>query len=69
MDVQVVVAIAVPVIAAGVWLLRLEGRVNVHDDKFMYVGKLADERDKAIRDDLAYIRNRIDSAISHGRHE
>jgi hypothetical protein len=43
-------------VAGLVWLVRLEGRVNAHDSTI-----------SQIRDDLEYIRGRIDSAIN-GRH-
>jgi len=49
--VQFAAAIAAPVVGALVWLIRLEGRVNVHDSI------LSD-----IRDDVAYIRQRLDAA-------
>lgn len=40
-----------------VWLIRLEGRVNTHQ-----------ELHRALREDLTYIRNRIDRALN-GRDE
>lgn len=54
MDVQTVIAVfAVPVVLAGVWLIRLEGRINVH-------AALHEQ----LRDDVTYIRERIDKALN-----
>lgn len=47
-----------------VWAVRVEGRVNTHDVRH-------DEHDRRhgeVREDLTYIRKRIDEAIN-GRHE
>jgi hypothetical protein len=55
-DPGTIVTIAGLAIAGLVWLVRLEGRVNGHD-------KMLEQ----MRDDLEYIRGRIDSAIN-GRH-
>lgn len=51
-DPQVVIA----VIGAIVWLVRLEGRVNTADTRF-----------KDLKDDVTYIRDRIDEVIGHQR--
>lgn len=51
--VQLISAVAVPVVAVGVWLLRLEGRLNTHDVQY-----------DALKDDLRYIRDRIDKALN-----
>lgn len=48
----VAVAAGVPGVLAVVWVVRLEGRVNT----------LASEL-KGLKDDVHYIRNRIDRAI------
>jgi len=55
--IQVVAALAVPVAGVGIWLLRLEGRLNTH-------AALHD----ALKDDVRYIRQRIDKALN-GRDE
>lgn len=69
MELQAFAAIAIPgCVAALVWFVRLEGRVNSHDDRFVSLTKTADERHKALTDDLTYIRQRIDYAIGR-RHE
>jgi hypothetical protein len=48
--------IAIPVITVVIWLIRLEGRVNVQDALL-----------RQLRDDVGYIRSRIDRAINgHG---
>jgi hypothetical protein len=55
-DVGGVVGAISACVAAVVWLVRLEGRINGHDDQI-----------RAAREDLTYIRNRIDRAIN-GKH-
>ena len=61
MDVQVAVAVGVPLVGAlgggFIWLLRLEGRVNTQQVQH-----------KELREDVKYIRDRIDRALN-GRHE
>jgi hypothetical protein len=42
----------ISVLTGIVWLVRLEGRINGHDREI-----------KQTRDDIAYIRGRIDRAI------
>lgn len=50
--------VAVPsIVGAIVWLVRLEGRINTSDQR------VAD-----LKDDVSYIRERIDRAIN-GRHD
>lgn len=50
-------------ISALVWLVRLEGRVNGHDREH----KDHSQRHEEMREDLSYIRARIDSALN-GKH-
>lgn len=50
-------------VSAVVWFVRLEGRVNGHDREH---GEHI-RRHEELRDDLAYIRERIDTAIN-GKH-
>lgn len=46
------------VVGGIVWLVRLEGRVNAHDEAL-----------KQTREDISYVRKRIDEALNgHGRH-
>lgn len=54
--VQVGLAVGLPAIGVVIWLIRLEGRVNTQDTI-----------NKQVRDDLTYIRGRIDKALNgHG---
>lgn len=46
------VSIALPALAALVWLIRLEGRVNTSESRF-----------NDLKTDVEYIRNRIDQAL------
>lgn len=48
------------VVGGLVWLIRLEGRVNTHDQRHTQ----HDEDRKEMRDDISYIRNRIDRALN-----
>lgn len=50
-------------LGAVIWLIRLEGRVNTHDREH----RTHRERVEELREDLAYIRARIDNALS-GKH-
>ena len=44
--------IGVPIVLSLVWLVNLAGRVNTHDVLM-----------NALRDDITYIRGRIDEAV------
>lgn len=57
LDVQTVIAAAVPIILGLAWLLRLEGRVNT-----------GEKLHNALRDDVSYIRERIDMALNGRDH-
>jgi len=49
-------AVVLPLLGGGVWLIRLEGRVNVQEALH-----------RELRDDLKYVRDRIDKALNgHG---
>ena len=50
---ETLVAIAVPCLGVVVWLLRLEGQVMTQKEIV-----------KGIRDDLKYVRDRIDRALN-----
>lgn len=63
MSEAVVMTIGGAVISGLVWLVRLEGRVNGHDREH----KQHADRHEEMREDLAYIRERIDKALN-GRH-
>ena len=54
-DLIAVATISTPCLGALVWLVRLEGRINAHDLAF-----------QRLRDDVSYIRDRIDRAIERG---
>lgn len=57
MNAEAAAAIGVPLILGGViWLIRLEGRVNVQQALH-----------QTLKDDVQYIRERIDAALN-GRH-
>jgi hypothetical protein len=53
MDTGTAIQVAVPLIVGGVWLIRLEGRVNTQS-----------ELHKNLKEDVAYIRQRIDRALN-----
>lgn len=63
MDAGVVVTVTASAVAVVVWLVRLEGRVNGHDREH----KIHADRHEELREDISYIRERIDSALN-GRH-
>lgn len=50
--IALVVGVGLPLVLGLVWLVRLEGRVNTHDDALT-----------TLRDDVHYIRARIDTAL------
>lgn len=57
MDTSLAIQFAVPLILAGIWLLRLEGRINVHQALH-----------EKLSEDVEYIRERIDRALNgHGK--
>jgi hypothetical protein len=51
---ELALGMGIPAIGVIVWLVRLEGRVNGHDLLL-----------KDIREDLAYIRARLDALVNH----
>jgi hypothetical protein len=53
MDVQILMSVGVPALGVVVWLLRLEGRIGT-----------VEAMQKKIGDDVEYIRNRVDEALS-----
>jgi len=62
-EIGVGVTVGLSVIGAGVWLLRLEGRINTHDSQHADLTRRHDD----LKADLVYIRSRIDRAL--GVHE
>ena len=58
--IQVMTAVAVPCVLAGVWLLRLEGKVNTESAlREALKGDVTD-----VKADVRYIRERIDRALN-----
>lgn len=53
MDPQLALAVGLPVIGGLVWLIRLEGRINLNE-------RLTND----LADDVRYIRDRIDAALN-----
>lgn len=51
------------VAGAIVWLVRLEGRVNSHDRELADVKDTHADNVQQLRDDVSYIRHRIDSVL------
>ncbi len=53
-------AVGVPLLAAGVWLLRLEGRLNTHEASCEQRQKNLDERHAVITKTLESIDGKLD---------
>jgi hypothetical protein len=53
MDTSAMLTVAFAAVGALAWLFRLEGRINGHDQMI-----------KAVREDLRYVRDRIDRALN-----
>ena len=58
-----VLPIVLPLLGGVIWMVRLEGRVDAHDQRFTE----ADNRFGEIRDDLRYVRDRIDQVLARPR--
>ena len=52
MDIKIIIAMVTAAVGVIVWLVRMEGRINGHDDAIT-----------SMRADLHYIRTRIDKAL------
>lgn len=63
MDAQLVMWVIGGAVGVIVWLVRLEGRVNGHDQSIASVRDHTRDAITDLRDDVAYIRERIDRAI------
>ena len=59
----VISAMAVPVILAGVWLIRLEGRLNTHERGCEERQKRLDERHARIEKSLDELHTKFDRLI------
>lgn len=60
MEVSVVVSLSALFVGGLVWIVRLEGRVNGHDQRH----ETHEERYAEIRADLSYIRERLDKTLN-----
>jgi hypothetical protein len=56
MDAVVVITVGSMAIGAVVWAVRQEGRINTHEREL-----------RLVRDDIRYIRARIDQVLSKSR--
>lgn len=56
-------AVMVPLIGAGVWLIRLEGRLNTHERGCAERQKLLDERHVEIRRVLDDLDRKVDRLL------
>lgn len=61
---EIILGVGAAVVGVCAWLFRLEGRVNTHDVEHRQHRTNHD----AIKSDLAYIRERIDSALNGKTH-
>lgn len=59
----VAVAALVPLIGAIVWLVRLEGRLNVSDAKHIAIEKRVDSLEQRILDQLDRIEDKLDRKV------
>lgn len=60
------IAIAVLALTGVVWAVRLEGRVNTQDRELSTLQQQHREAIQQFRDDLSYIRRRLDEALLRG---
>ena len=60
-EIASLLAIGVTAITGIVYAVRLEGRVNVHDQLFVEREKTANERHEDLRTDLRRIEDKLDS--------
>lgn len=62
----VIIALLGLLLGGVVWGARLEERVNAHDRALATVEEQHREAVQQFRDDLAYIRRRLDEALDRG---
>lgn len=65
----IIVTLSLSAVAALVWAVRVEGRVNGHDKSFLDMSKLLDERDTHIKErheEVAARLGRIEDKIDRG---
>lgn len=63
MEPSVIVTVGIALVGVIIWSVRQEGRLNAHDERH----DVHEQRHVELRDDVRYIRQRIDSAIN-GKH-
>jgi cytochrome c-type biogenesis protein CcmH/NrfF len=59
----IILPLVLALLGGVVWMVRLEGRVNGHDRELLSHEKRFD----AIKDDIRYVRDRIDRALERER--
>jgi hypothetical protein len=59
----IILPLVLALLGGVVWMVRLEGRVNGHDRELFSHEKRFD----AIKDDIRYVRDRIDRALERER--
>ena len=62
-SVNTIVVVGVPLVGAVVWLIRLEGRVNTHEQKCDERQKRLDERHENIERQLLSIDRKLDRML------
>lgn len=63
----VITAILGPVVGAGVWLIRLEGRLNTHERGCDERQKRLDERHTEIQKKLDHLIEKVDRLLLGGQ--
>jgi hypothetical protein len=61
---EVLLSVGIPVLGGVVWLVRQEGRINTHEEKH----KQHEERAREIKEDLSYIRTKLDDMAGRVPH-
>lgn len=72
----ILITLALSVVGAIVWAVRVEGRVNGHDKAFIDLDKLLEERDEHIKERhqeislrLSRIEAKIDAGFKNGNNK
>ena len=66
-DLGLLLAVAILALGGLIWLIRLEGRVVAHDAILLDFKRINELAHNEMREEVHYIRMRIDSAINSGR--
>lgn len=69
MELQSIVAVAVPAVLALSWLLRLEGRLNSHEATCTERHRKLDERHAALNKQLDSIEQKLDWLVKSNGHQ